>query len=388
MRPREQVRRLLLNGLARAIGTRGMPAMSGYDRVLVIRPDHLGDLVLSAPALQRLRSMLPDAQIALLVGSWNRELAEHMPYIDQVLTFPFPWFDRQPKKALWDPYVLLNQEAQRLRGDRWDLALVLRADFWWGAMLAARADIPHRVGYALPEVAPFLTNAVPYVPGRHEAEQNLALVEAVLPGGFEGSPAGSAPAFTLTTEEETFADRWLEQYGNPVLPVLIHPGAGAAVKHWRAERFSALADVLAAEHGATVVVTGSEGERGLVEEIVAHGHAGHLGLIGAGLGQLAAVLQRCALAIGVDSGIMHLAAALGVPTVRLYGPVDPARFGPWGSPERHRVVRAELPCVPCNRLDFSQAELSFHPCVRAITVDAALEVARPFLLPPSVAGQP
>ena len=92
--------------------------------------------------------------------------------------------------------------------------------------------------------------------------------------------------------------------------------------------------------------------------------------------------------MGVDSGIMHLAAALGVPTVRLYGPVDPVRFGPWGSPERHRVVRAELPCVPCNRLDFSEDELALHPCVRAITVDAALEAARPFLLPPSVAGQP
>ncbi|MFZ1627300.1 MAG: glycosyltransferase family 9 protein, partial [Anaerolineae bacterium] len=90
------------------------------------------------------------------------------------------------------------------------------------------------------------------------------------------------------------------------------------------------------------------------------------------LAQLAALLQRSALVIGLDSGPMHLAAALGVPTIHLYGPVDAASFGPWGDPARHRVITSAWACVPCNRLDFTDADLPLHPCVRAITVEQVL----------------
>jgi len=92
------------------------------------------------------------------------------------------------------------------------------------------------------------------------------------------------------------------------------------------------------------------------------------------LGQLAALLGRCRVVVGVDSGPMHLAVAQGVPTVHLFGPVDPALFGPWGDPERHRVVILEprLPCMFCNRLDYRVEELSAHPCVRDISGEAVL----------------
>jgi len=153
------------------------------------------------------------------------------------------------------------------------------------------------------------------------------------------------------------------------------PGAGAPVKLWRPEAFAQVGDELARRHGARVVITGTAGERPLAEEIA--GRMRQPALVAAGettLGQLAALLGRCRVVVGVDSGPMHLAVAQGVPTVHLFGPVDPALFGPWGDPERHRVVILEprLPCMFCNRLDYRVEELSAHPCVRDISGEAVL----------------
>ncbi len=351
---------------------------SHLKRLLVLRPDHLGDLLLSTPALARLRSLLPQTDITLAVGPWNEEAARHIPAVDAVRTIPYPWFDRQPKRGLLQPYGLLVAQARALRSEAYDATLVLRHDFWWGALLAVRAGIPQRIGYLTPETAPLLTTAVSLPGLAHETPQTLHLVEAAF-----GTPENAVPeprlSFALSDAEQRFAREWLAAHA-PARPlVALHPGAGAAVKLWPPPRFAALVDWLTREQGASVVLTGSEAERGLVTGIVAATHATPTTLVGATLGELAAVLACCDLAVGVDSGVLHLASAVDTPTVRLYGPVDPARFGPWGEPGRHVVGQSELRCVPCNRLDFAAEELPFHPCVRAIEPEQVQRAIREVL---------
>lgn len=380
-----QARLLLLRALARVAPRPARPSTTHPANLLAIRPDHLGDLLLTTPALGRLRQALPHARITLLVGPWNQEAAEHLPYVDRVLTLPFPWFDRAPRSSPWASYALLQREARRLRSYAFDTALVLRPDHWWGAILAARAGVPRRIGYGTPESLPFLTHALPPRPDLHETLLSLRLADAALPGPAPEDPAPPASVFLIAPQERAFAQEWLSRHRVRGSVIALHPGAGAPVKAWRSEAFSALADHLAVEQDATIVVTGSSQEEALVEAVAAGcSHARPLRLVGASLGQLAALLERCRLAVGVDSGVMHLAAAVNVPTVRLYGPVDPARFGPWGDPARHRVVRAALPCVPCNRLDYPLHELPLHPCVRAITLEQVLAAARSLL--PAGAG--
>jgi heptosyltransferase-2/heptosyltransferase-3 len=92
------------------------------------------------------------------------------------------------------------------------------------------------------------------------------------------------------------------------------------------------------------------------------------------LGTLAAVYARCRLVIGPDSGPLHLASAVGTPTVHLFGPADANRFGPWAPAERHRIVTSGLPCAPCGRLHWP--DISDHPCVRVIETDAVVAAAR------------
>jgi len=352
-------------------------------RILVIRPDHLGDLLFSTPAFRLLRAAFPTAHITALIGPWGQDVARRNPALDEVLTCEFPGFTRQPKGSPLAPYRLLWREARRLRS--FDLAVIPRFDHWWGALLAYTARIPRRWGYDIPECRPFLTRPVPHVAGRHEVEQNLRLIEAGCQ--VEGMPCPIAEidralAFPLSEEEKAFADNYLARHGlvSHSHLVAIHPGAGAAVKLWPAERFAQVADALAERWKARIILTGSRAELGLAWAVAMRTGA----LVAAGettLGQLAALLARCDLVIGSDSGPLHLAVAVGAPTIHLYGPANPALFGPWapGSEGAHRAIVSPMACVPCNRLDYTMAELVSHTCMKEITVAEVLKAAEELL---------
>lgn len=349
-------------------------------RILVIRPDHLGDVLFTTPALRALRRSRPQAHITALVGPWAARVLQGNPDVDEVLTCPFPGFTRQPKGNVFAPYQSLNDYAKKLRRLRFDAALILRPDHWWGALLAHRAAIPLRLGTAYPETVPFLTLAFPPTPDHHEVARNLALIAALPPSPAavgEGPEVRDDLAFYLSDADRACARRLLGDAGHWIA---IHPGAGAPVKRWRPEAWAQVGDALARETGAQIVLTGSSSEIALCQAIAASMHTSPGVLAGqTSLGELAAVYARCRLVLGPDSGPLHLAVALGVPTIHLYGPADPVRFGPWGDPARHRVVTLGLGCSPCHHLDWPETELAEHPCVWAIPLERVLEEARDVL---------
>jgi heptosyltransferase-2/heptosyltransferase-3 len=346
---------------------------------LVIRPDHLGDLLFITPTLRALRQRCPQSHVTALIGPWGAPILADNPHVDAVISLAFPGFTREARSSLWEPYVLLYRWSRRLRG-QYDLALILRFDHWWGAWLAYGAGIPIRVGYDVPEVAPFLNHVVPYEPGRHEVLQNLRLLEW---GGMDGCApdirvAGRRPALEFPIAESAHA--WARTLLRVRSAIAIHPGAGAPVKLWQASRWAAVADALSQETGAQILLTGSRSERALSLDIAAKMHAQAWVVAGeTTLGQLAAIFTRCRLVLGVDSGPLHLAVAVGTPTVHLYGPVDRAAFGPWGDTARHRALVSAWPCIPCNRLDYAPQVLAHHLCVREISVQQVLTGARKVL---------
>ena len=237
---REQARLALL----RLAGQRYRPSTPLSDtpprRILLIRPDHLGDLLFATPALRFVRERFPDAHIAALVGPWGVPVLSSNPDIDELLTCPFPGFTRQPKGSPLAPYTLLRSEARRLAGGRFDLAFILRFDHWWGAWLAAEAGIPRRIGYDIPSTRPFLTTAVPYVVGRHEVVQNLGLVGDGAWRLGAGDWGLGRMRFEVTKENERAAGELLAGLGDDRPLVAIHPGSGAAVKRWRTDGWVAL----------------------------------------------------------------------------------------------------------------------------------------------------
>jgi heptosyltransferase-2/heptosyltransferase-3 len=342
-------------------------------RILVVKPDHLGDVLLLTPALVCLRAAYPTAHITLMIGPWSAAAVWGNPMIDTILHCAFPGFTRQPKPNLLQPYLLLLKTAALLRPAHYDLALIARDDHWWGALLALFAGIPRRIGFAAPDVVPLLTEALPYDPSAHVARQSLELVARL-----SGQPLTSEPPMLppISPDDERWAGAWLAAHGCAADHlVAIHPGAGGGAKLWPSNRWTMIANELSGR-GWTVILTAGAGERHLIGTIASGMLQRPLELVGeATLGQLAALYRRCALVLGVDSGPLHLATAAGARTVALFGPIDHRRFGPWGSPGRHLVVRSGLWCSPCGAVDACPRGTVPAECMTTITIPQLLAAA-------------
>jgi heptosyltransferase-2/heptosyltransferase-3 len=390
---RKQARRLLLQTSGRVLG--GLPPAEtpeGWSprRLLLIRPDHLGDLLWLTPALRALRVRLPEATITVAIGPWSRPILEGNDAYDHLFTLDFPGFTRRPKGNPLAPYRLLRTAARDLRAHQFDAAIILRDDHWWGALLAAAAGIPRRFGFAHPDVAPFLTDPLPLPIGEHTALGNLRLVDALIratahPGLLDAQRSNREAALTFPlvfnpgTDAERHAATLLDRLDSDGPIVAIHASAGVPVKLWDEERLAAVADRLAVEHGARIVLTGSNGDEALTGAVAAAMTAATpLDLTGqTNVAQLVALYRRCTLVIGPDSGALHLAVAADVPTLHLYGPADPIRFGPWGDPARQRVVRAGMHCDRCG--DLSPGRPRGAACMLAIGVEDVVSVASALL---------
>jgi len=377
--------------------------LSSSPRVLLIRPDHLGDLLFVTPAVRLLRLSLPCAHLACMVGPWGKPVLERNPHLDELIVCEFPGFSRAPKPSLLAPYRALTYWSTILRPQRFDVAVILRFDHWWGALLAYLAGIPHRIGFAIPECQPFLTQAIAYDSGHHEVLQNWMLASGLVEqtravrqvpdtsSAAESTAScslqqlqatGARLEFRVIEGDQVYVSDYLASHGVAAGDrlVAIHPGAGAAVKLWGAEAWAQVADAIAERCQARIVITGGRDELDLAWSVYAHMRAEAIVAAGdTSLGQLAALFQRCRLVLGPDCGPLHLAVAAGTPTVHLYGPVDAQKFGPWGPPGKHVVLVSERACIPCNRLDYSDRELPEHPCVRDISVDSVLQAVRQLL---------
>lgn len=389
----KNVLRTLILALMRMLGAPGAytaarrnpKSILAAPKILLVRPDHLGDLVMTTPVLQALREQAPNAHITMMVGPWSSALVERHTALNQLITCPFPGFQRTTQKPL-EPYKRLLKTAIQLRHEHYDLAINLRPDFWWGAALLYLARIPHRIGYAIEPNTPFLTQALLFPSAEHATISNLRLTSVGLqtlgyPALAEPYTPEHYPLHCKPTMEERqwIAERLLDagiEQADPL--VVIHPGTGGAVKLWRTEAWSHIANALTTKTllptPARIVLTGSPTERPMLEEIAREMTTSPLLMTDLTVGQLAALLAYAQLVLGVDNGPLHLATAQDTPTLRLFGPTDAHIFGPWGLPERDVVIASVqrcpvCPAIPCGRLDFRPEELSLHPCVRVITED-------------------
>lgn len=364
------------------------PPLEAIRRVVLIRPDHLGDLLLLTPALARLRAALPDVDVTLYVDPSSCPVAFNGPEGIRVEAHCFPGITRGPKPHPMRPYVDLWFMARHLKAGNYDAALILRPDHWWGGGTAGVARIPLVLGFAHPDTRPALNQALPYVPRMHAGRANLLLVEALI-ARATGSPTRTLPAddialmrahplvFRVPPAAREQATELLNGWGLDTPLIAINPGAGAAVKRWLPERWANVADVLAMRYGAAIVLTGSGSESALTAQIATAMTHPALDLAGrTDFPTLGAVYARAALVLGPDCGSLHLAVAVGTPTIHLYGPADVAQYGPWGDPARHVALmadRRDIPCLGCG--DLSPDRPAAPPCLTILQSADVLAVA-------------
>jgi ADP-heptose:LPS heptosyltransferase len=370
--------------------------------ILVIRPDHLGDLLFATPALARLRQAFPGARITALVGPWGRPMWEGNPDIDRLEVVQFPGITDRNTGSTLSPYKLLRTEAQRLEREEFDLGIALRFDHWWGAALLAAGEVPYRWGYNTPGMGSWLTSAVPYTPGRHEVEQDLFLVEQAIAahatpearerlGPLVVDRVRGIPPLRPPRSEPPLPERlghWLEAPRRAV----IHPGTTSSNKLWTVDGWTRVVRFLLGA-GWTIAITGTAAERRLAEAIIGpvQARAAERGVLPerarslvnltgetANLAQLVWLFEHAELVLGVDSGPLHIAAALDKPTLHLFGPSDEVCWGPWGDPDRHRVLRApgSVSTGVLTPMGPDADPLQGGPEMRALSPDAVLEQVR------------
>jgi heptosyltransferase-2 len=314
-----------------------------FSRILVRAANWLGDAVMSLPALRALRERFPRAYIAVQARPWVADLyaREHFP--DHII----PYVSARGA-ADWSGKW---RAARALRAENFDCAVLLPNSFD-SALVVWLAGIPRRIGYNRDRRGLLLTDAIPPpAPGeipRHERFYYLELLRRS--GILSESPVSDAIHLDCADTARQAGEARFRELGLAAPVIGVSPGAAyGGAKRWLPERFAEAACHLAAELGATVAVFGSQDERAIAETVAGQLCASRIGLRNfAGettLRQFIDLAAACRIFITNDSGAMHVAAALGVPTVAVFGATDHEATGPTGP--FVQVVREPVECSPC-----------------------------------------
>lgn len=336
-------------------------------KLLVRATNWLGDAVLALPALTAVRQRWPRDEIVILARPGIAELYRGQAIAHRVLVF-----DHRGVHA-----GILGRErlVRDLRRQEFDAALLLQNAFE-AAWLAWRARIPERIGYARDARTFLLTQAIEVprageVPA-HEAYYYLELLRRAR--WLERLPQLEQIRLRVASEARERAEEMLRRAGarHGALRVAIAPGAAyGSAKCWPASRFAAVADGLAADFDCDVILFGTAAEKGITQQIAEGMRHRAVSLAGGtSVADLPALLAACQLFIGNDSGAMHVAAAVGLPVIAIFGPTDPHGTAPV-TPQLESI-RHPVPCSPC----FLRACPVDHRCMTRIEVAEVAAAAR------------
>lgn len=348
-------------------------ALKEPQKILVRAPNWIGDAVMSLPALEALRVRFPESEIVLVSKPWVGDVYAHHPAVD--------------RQILYDPQGEHRGSAgfgkllRQLRQERFEAAILFQNAFH-AAWMAWRAGIPARVGYARDGRARLLTESIETPPPAAYGHQAYYYLHLLFRAGIIERPqpprALEEIRLIVPPEERSWAARYVESLGLPGPRFLLGVVPGASfgpAKRWPADRFAELADRLVTTLHADALLLGARSERALAEEVAQE--MKHTPLIVAGetsLRQSIALLERCRLVVTNDSGMMHVAAALALPVVAIFGSTDPYATGPFGP--NARVVKHDVECSPCG---LRECPIDFR-CMEGLTVSmvyrAALELVK------------
>lgn len=338
------------------------------ERILVVKLDHLGDVLLATPVFSNLRRTYPNTELHALTGAWSRVVLEKHPDVSKVIQYNSPAFCRTGQPTSLKQTFQLYRE---LRREKYDLMVELRGD-WRAVWFAFLRLTPKRLDRAALQVANKLGLA--QFTGTHETTRNLdVLKQAGIPIPIQTT------TFSVTTEDEKWASDFLatHQIDREHPLIAIHPGSPIELKRWLPERYAELADWLVAQKGAQILFVGVKDEIQIITDIQARMQGASINIAGkTTLTQLASILHKCNVFIGNDSGPMHLAAAVGIHTIGLYGPGDPTRFGPVGA--KCQTIRRKLDCPPCSGTTCRFGEEGCMSKIQVIDVIQTLETVAHF----------
>ena len=329
-------------------------------RILLVRDDRVGDLVLATPALRALRETYPKSYIAMLVSRYAKDIVEGNPCLDDLLVH-----NR-------DGFLKLLREVKE---KKFDVVIVLFPSLKT-ALLGFLGRIPLRISTGF-KFYQFLFNRLIYLRRsqslKHEIEYNLDLVRLI-----GADVKDKKPSVVINKEDEEFADKFLEGGGIKRGDLLIglNPGSGFSARKWSEENFAELAKILNKELGARILILWGPKDKDLAKKVsdLSGGVAGLA--FETNLRQLAALMKRCALIVTNNTGPMHIAAAAGASMVEIFDPkwaCSPLRWGHHG--DGNIILKPDIDC----RKKCGPEECEHSDCMDKITVEMVFEASKKIL---------
>ena len=334
-------------------------------KILIRGTNWIGDAVMTIPAIRKLRSIFPDAEMTLLTRGWAEGIFRASGLFDQILT----------TDSAFD-------QVRQLRRERFELAVVFPNSFQ-SALVTKLSGVRRRFGYASDKRSMLLTDAIEipeWKDSRHEVHYYLNLVDAIEARmvGNVTETAELEPRVVVPGESREQARRMLQSHGIDLdrKIVILAPGStNSRAKRWLPEKFALLNDRLQSEVGANVVLLGSEGDKLISQLVVDLAVRKPIDLTGAtDITQAAAILSEADLLVSNDMGLAHLAPAVGTRTLVIFGPTNQLTTRPLSSIAS--VISANVECAPCMLRDCPID----HRCMTRVTTEAVFENARDSLL--------
>ena len=314
-------------------------------RFLIIHPSFLGDAVFLGPGIRALKSRWPQGWVGICLTPRGAPVGELLPGCDEVLVY-----DKRGKDRGLAGLLRVGRRARTLRPD---IALISHPSMRSG-ILGWLSWAPRRVGYA-----PFCTERLPFPKNEPFTSRLLRCAAHV------GAGAGEATLALRAPDQDDYVRGILSGVRPPIVGLV--PGAEQPTKRWGAAAFGELGFQLR-KRGATVVLLGGPSERNLAEEVRARAELpAESNLAGNSVRESLAVLSRCDVVVGGDTGLVHCARGLGVPVAMIFGPTPVARHV---FAERQRAVHLSLDCQPCHRSGQLRCPLGHHRCMVDLSVAA------------------
>ncbi len=326
-------------------------------------PNWIGDVILSLPALQSLRTRFPGTRITAIVRAPSDELLSGCPAVDSVIQFP---------RKQGDGYVKQCNYARGLRKYRFDLGIIFPNSLH-SAMMMKLAGARFRVGYSTDARWPFLTHALPVTKKERKTSYRVNYFHNIL-SPLNPDPVSSHYDPMWKQEDGVDTEETLFKVGvdNNGFLVTLHPGTSKPERAWHAERFGILCQKLIKQHRMKIVLLGTQKERPLLKKISEFCPAGMTTIVPElNLHEITQLIAVSRLFIGNDSGMMHLASLVGTPVVGIFGPGHPETTGPFLASEKHETVTRNYPCSPCRQRFFNECKPSPHHkpyCLEDISV--------------------
>lgn len=356
---------------------RNLRGAASWQRILVVIPNWVGDVVLATPTLAALRAHFRRARISYLLRPYVGEIVAGGGWHDDLIFWPA---GRGPARA-----ARIFHLAGRLRAERFDAALLLTNSFR-SALTAWLARVPRRIGYAREGRGPLLTDRLRPLKRHGEFVPSSVLTYYARVAEHVGCEVRDRrPRLGVTAQQQRAGAALQQHYGldGARRYALINPGAKfGAAKCWLPERFAEVCDRIHQEHGLTPVIVGAPNEYPLMRAIAASAHEPVICCDDPGttLGSLKVLVQGAALVVCNDTGPRHYGIACGVPTVTLFGPTHPE----WTETGYAGEIKLQVP-VECGPCQLPQCPLDLR-CMRAITTDMVMDAVAELLARPADAA--